>query len=186
MPLRPYHLLLFASVLLPLTPAQRAAEYRLPYPIGDSARLIQGNNGPWGHQGHAAYAFDFVMPVGRPVTAARAGRVVAVEGRFYDGTRKPGEENFVVIQHSDSTFGRYYHLTHDGPRVQVGSLVAVGDTIGNSGNTGASAGPHLHFDVTVGCYQWGCQTAPIRFANAAPDSLIQGGTYRALPGTRHH
>jgi murein DD-endopeptidase MepM/ murein hydrolase activator NlpD len=149
--------------------------------VGDSARLVQGNNGPYGHQGHAAYAFDFIMLIGRPVVASRAGTVVAVEGRFYDGTRKPGEENFVVVQHPDSSFGRYYHLTHDGPRVTVGSAVAAGDTIGRSGNTGASAGPHLHFDVTTGCYQWGCQTIPLRFVNAGADSLTQGTTYRALP-----
>lgn len=175
-----------AIALCPPAEGVGAPGYRLPFPVGDSARLIQGNNGPWGHEGHAAYAFDFVMPIGSPVTAARMGRVIAVEGQFHDGSRKPGEENFVVIQHDDSTFGRYYHLTHDGALVQAGTLVAAGDTIGRSGNTGASAGPHLHFDVTSGCYRWGCQTIPVRFLNATTDTLVQGRTYQALRAAPQH
>lgn len=168
------------------TPAslQRAAlgadsEYSLPFPVGDSARLIQGNNGPWGHSGAAAFAFDFVMPIGSPVTAARPGRVFATEARFVDGNKTPGQENFVVIRHDDGTFARYYHLTQNGVLVAVGSDVARGDTIARSGNTGASAGPHLHFDVTRGCAEWGCQTIRVRFINAGADSLIQGRTYTA-------
>jgi len=157
--------------------------YLLPYPVGDSARLVQGNNGPYGHTGHAAYAFDFLRPIGSAVTAAKAGRVVAVENRYVDASRKPGEENFIVVQHADSTFGRYYHLTNNGALAQVGTLVAAGDTIGRSGDTGASAGPHLHFDVTTGCYRWGCQTVPIGFLNSSGDSLQQGKTYRALPAS---
>jgi murein DD-endopeptidase MepM/ murein hydrolase activator NlpD len=181
-------LLAVSSAVLLLGSRQGAAVpgYRLPFPVGDSAQLIQGNNGPWGHEGAAAYAFDFIMPIGSAVTAARAGQVVAVEGRYFDGTRKPGEENFVVIQHADSSFARYYHLTHNGPRVTVGVSVAAGDTIGLSGTTGASAGPHLHFDVTTGCYRWGCQTIPVRFLNVVADSLTAGATYRARALPEQH
>jgi murein DD-endopeptidase MepM/ murein hydrolase activator NlpD len=153
--------------------------YSLPFPAGDSARLVQGNNGPWGHSGAAAFAFDFVMPIGSPVTAARPGRVFATESRFVDGNKTPGQENFVFIRHDDGTFARYYHLTQNGVLVTVGSAVARGDTIARSGNTGASAGPHLHFDVTRGCAEWGCQTIPVRFINAGADSLIEDRTYTA-------
>lgn len=153
--------------------------YLLPFPAGDSARLIQGNNGPWGHTGHAAYAFDFIMPTGSPVTAARRGRVLAVEERFIDGNRTPGQENYVVVRHADGTFGRYYHLTKDGALSEVGQDVAAAQIIGRSGNTGASAGPHLHFDVTRDCREWGCQTVQIRFRNAGVDSLAQGRYYKA-------
>jgi murein DD-endopeptidase MepM/ murein hydrolase activator NlpD len=164
-------------------PSSRVAQdatYALPFAVGDSARLIQGNHGPWGHSGAAAFAFDFIMPIGSAVTAARAGHVFATESRYRDGNRTPGQENLVVIRHSDGTFGRYYHLTEGGALVAVGAAVALGDTIGRSGDTGASAGPHLHFDVTRGCAEWGCQTIPIRFRNAGADSLVQGRTYRAL------
>jgi murein DD-endopeptidase MepM/ murein hydrolase activator NlpD len=161
--------------------AQTTTRYQLPIPVGDSARLIQGNNGPYGHEGHAAYAFDFILKIGSNVVAARTGVVVAAEERFRDATRKPGEENFVIVHHGDSTYARYYHLTTDGALVGVGDSVHAGDTIARSGDTGASAGPHLHFDVTRGCYRWGCGTIPVAFANVAPDSLIPGRYYHARP-----
>jgi murein DD-endopeptidase MepM/ murein hydrolase activator NlpD len=168
-----------STLSTPARPSADDASYLLPFPVGDSARLIQGNNGPWGHTGHAAYAFDFIMPTGSPVTSARRGRVVAVEEQFIDGNRTPGQENYVVVRHADGTFGRYYHLTKDGVLVDVGQDVAAAQVVGRSGNTGASAGPHLHFDVTRACREWGCQTIQIRFRNAGADSLAQGRYYKA-------
>lgn len=113
--MRGYAVVFVISLFSSLQPAvgrdQEQRSYWLPFPVGDSARLIQGNNGRWGHEGHAAFAFDFVMPIGSPVTAAGSGQVVAVEERYTDGTGTPGEENFVVIRHADSTFTRYYHPT---------------------------------------------------------------------------
>jgi len=153
--------------------------YVLPYQVGVTRELVQGNNGPWGHSGHAAFAFDFIMPIGSPVTAARGGEVVRVEKHFRDGTRVPGEENYIFIRHADGTFGRYYHLTLGGALVDSGARVRRGDLIGRSGSSGASAGPHLHFDVTRGCPTWGCQTVPIMFRNAGSDSLVAGKSYRA-------
>lgn len=178
----------FVSVSCRTTVAREATtspqEYVLPIPSGDSARLIQGNNGPWGHTGVLAYAFDFVMPIGSAVTAARGGRVVGVEARYVDGNRTPGQENYIFIAHGDGTFGRYYHLTQNGVRVHVGDRVASRDTIGRSGNTGASAGPHLHFDITLGCPEWGCQTVPVHFRDVAADSLVAGRFYRAGTSSR--
>src|SRR5687767_5633957 len=159
--------------------AQTKPSYQLPFPAGDSARLIQGNNGPYGHEGHAAYAFDFIMKIGSPVVAARSGIVVATEERFRDATRKPGEENFVIVHHGDSTYARYYHLTTDGAVVDVGDRIRAGDTIARSGDSGAVAAAHLHFDVTRDCFRWGCTTMPVTFANASPDSLVPGRYYHA-------
>jgi len=70
--------------------------YLLPFPVGDSARVIQGNHGTFTHFGHAAYAFDFRMTIGRVVTAMRAGQVIAIEERYIDGNRTPGQENLVL------------------------------------------------------------------------------------------
>lgn len=152
-------------------------EYILPYPVGMHCKLLQGNNGPYGHTGPAEFAYDFQMPLGSPVIAARGGEVVKVVESNNDGTRVPGEENVLVIKHSDGTFGRYYHLTKNGVLPSIGDKVAQGNRIALSGNSGASAGPHLHFDVTKGCYDWGCQTIKIEFKNTRENPLRQGEVY---------
>lgn len=157
--------------------------YLLPFPIGARVYVLQGNNGPWGHTKEIAYAYDFKIPIGSDVCAARSGAVVKVEARFIDGNRTPGQENFIFVDHGDGTFSRYYHLTHDGVLVKVGDHVQAGDKIGKSGDTGASAGPHLHFDVTEKCPEWGCQTIPITFSNASENPLKAQKDYEAVsPG----
>jgi murein DD-endopeptidase MepM/ murein hydrolase activator NlpD len=155
------------------------AGYVLPYPKGASYKLLQGYNGPWGHNGHAEFAYDFQMPIGSPVIAARSGEVVHLVEVHDNGTRKPGQENVVVIKHPDGTFARYYHLTKGGVLVAIGEEVEQGQKIALSGDSGASAGPHLHFDVTKGCYDWGCQTIPIEFEKVKGSPLKQGEVYEA-------
>lgn len=154
--------------------------YILPYPTGTSYKLLQGYNGPYGHKGHAEFAYDFQMAIGAQVVAVRAGEVVHVVESNSDSTRVPGQENVLVIKHSDGTFGRYYHLTKDGSLVSVGEKVTQGKKIALSGDSGASAGAHLHFDVTKGCYEWGCQTIEIKFINSKENPLKQGQVYEAL------
>jgi murein DD-endopeptidase MepM/ murein hydrolase activator NlpD len=158
-----------------------AATYLLPFPIGSTVHVLQGNNGPWGHTKEIAYAYDFKVPIGSDVCAARSGTVAKIEASFTDGNRTPGQENFIFIDHGDGTYSRYYHLTKAGVLVKVGDHVQASDKIGKSGNTGASAGPHLHFDVTEKCPDWGCQTIPISFSNSAENPLQAQKDYEALP-----
>jgi murein DD-endopeptidase MepM/ murein hydrolase activator NlpD len=153
------------------------SEYVLPYAESSKHKLLQGYNGPWGHEAHAAFSYDFQMPIGTPVHAARSGKVVHIEEKFQDATRKPGEENVIVVMHEDGTYGRYYHLTQNGASVEVGDRVKQNQRIGASGDSGASAGPHLHFDVTKDCFEWGCQTIEIKFQNVKENPLKQGQIY---------
>jgi murein DD-endopeptidase MepM/ murein hydrolase activator NlpD len=154
--------------------------FYLPFSKNQESKLIQSWNGPYGHTGHLQYAYDFIMPIGTPVLAAHAGRVVKVEEQYEDNNKTPGKENFVIIDNGNKTYSRYYHLTKNGVLVQVGDKVKINDTIALSGNTGASAGPHLHFDVTKGCYDWGCQTIAFRFKNTSENPLTAGKTYKPL------
>jgi murein DD-endopeptidase MepM/ murein hydrolase activator NlpD len=157
----------------------RDSGYILPFPSGESHELLQGYAGPWGHTGKIEFAYDFKMPIGSAVCAARGGTVVKTEARFRDANRTAGQENYIYIAHGDGTFGRYYHLTADGVLVVVGRKVRAGERIGRSGDTGASAGPHLHFDVTKDCPEWGCQTIPIAFRGVAPNPLVADHVYTA-------
>jgi Membrane proteins related to metalloendopeptidases len=172
--------ILFPTTNIVVNPSLTDDTFILPFPKGASSKLLQGYNGPYGHKDRGEFAYDFQMPIGSTVIASRSGEVVSVVEKNNDNTRVPGEENVVVIKHSDGTFARYYHLTKDGVLVSVGDKVTQGDKVALSGNSGASAGPHLHFDVTKECLEWGCQTVPIKFANAKENPLQAGQVYEPV------
>ena len=125
--------------------------YRAPFA---NARAYLVSQAPPDHFTHidpsSRYAIDFAMPEGSAVHAAREGVVINVAHRFYKGGLAPSsqdEANFVQILHDDGTNAIYAHLQMDSIRVQPGQRVARGEYIANSGNTGFSSGPHLHFAV---------------------------------------
>jgi murein DD-endopeptidase MepM/ murein hydrolase activator NlpD len=169
-------------------PDQATSPYRLPYEVGHGYLVGQGNcslTGPTHFPSSVyKYAYDFLMPIGTPVTAARAGIVIDVESRFFDSTRIVGQENYVFIRQDDGTVARYLHFTHNGPRVSIGDHVAAGQLIGLSGDTGNSLSPHLHFDV-VPCADgsYACVSMPVTFFNTRPhpNGLVEFETYIAEP-----
>ncbi len=55
--------------------------------------------------------------------------------------------NVVRILHDDGTYAVYAHLNWNSIRVKPGDRVVTGQYIADSGNTGLSSGPHLHFAV---------------------------------------
>jgi murein DD-endopeptidase MepM/ murein hydrolase activator NlpD len=96
------------------------------------------------------HAIDIAMPVGTAVHAAREGVVINVaRSHFRSGLQAQNlnEANFVQILHEDGTYAIYAHLQLDTVRVRPGQQVARGERIANSGNTGFTTGPHLHFVV---------------------------------------
>ena len=161
---------------------QTISAYILPWSVGEAHRVDQGNCGSGSHAAGTVvqYAYDFLMPIGTPVIAARSGTVFLVEEGFPDGTRRAGEENYINILHTDATLAGYVHLTENGALVTVGEVVAQGQVIGLSGDTGSSTEPHLHFHVQ-GCD--GCATVPVTFRNTRPhpNGLVPGESYRAEP-----
>jgi murein DD-endopeptidase MepM/ murein hydrolase activator NlpD len=81
---------------------------------------------------------DFITDVGTPVVAA-AGGVVQFAG-FH-----PQYGNMIDIDHGNDLVTRYAHLSK--VLVKEGDLLQRGRRIGESGSTGRSTGPHLHFEV---------------------------------------
>lgn len=161
--------------------SQETSEYVLPYLVGTTYTCIQGYVGRTYHKGVFKYGLDFLMSIGSIVTCARSGRVVFVEESFSDEDFGIEKANVVVVLHTDSTYGRYVHLTKNGALVNLNQTVAQGDTIGLSGSSGYSPKPHLHFDVTKDCPQSNCQTIPICFKNTKPHpyGLVTGESYTA-------
>lgn len=84
-------------------------------------------------------AVDFGVPEGTPVFAAGDGIVTGV----IENDRSRG--NVLKIAHEDSVETLYGHLREI--LVPLGGYVRMGEAVALSGNTGASTGPHLHFEV---------------------------------------
>ncbi len=74
------------------------------------------------------------------IYAAAPGKVV------YSGTL-PIRGLFTLIDHGWGVYSGYAHQEES--KVTPGQEVAAGDLIGIVGNTGRSAGPHLHFEIWV-------------------------------------
>lgn len=169
-------------------PVQSSSRYVLPFPIGETHFIGQGNCTNVSHNDeiNQQFAYDIQMPIGNSIVAVRGGVVVAIEEGFVDGTGKPREENYIVIEHIDNTVSRYIHLTTLGALVDLQETVVQGQVIAISGNTGNSSEPHLHFDVGDGpCtphVQTSCRSLPVNFRNtsAHQNGLIQGQSYTAL------
>jgi murein DD-endopeptidase MepM/ murein hydrolase activator NlpD len=158
--------------------------YRLPYALSSSARVSQAYPVLRTHSGAASqYAIDFAMPIGTDVFAARDGVVIEVASDFFesgtdyevDGPRA----NVVRVLHDDGTMGLYVHLNWNTIRVVPGQRVRRGEYLADSGNTGFSTGPHLHFVVQRN--EGGALVAvPLEFGSpAGPVTLVTGETYTA-------
>jgi len=169
-------------------PDWHASPYVLPYPVGSSHYVSQANCSTGGHRGPYKYSYDFVMPIGTTVTAARAGVVAEIRMKFRDGQPGEGESNWVKIRHADGTIAAYSHLTEKGALVRIGDPVVAGQPIGLSGNTGNTGGlPHLHFHVCPCSEPVDCGTLPVTFRNADPEptGLRAKRKYMALPSTKN-
>jgi murein DD-endopeptidase MepM/ murein hydrolase activator NlpD len=164
-------------------PTSVEAKFVLPYPVGEAYTCSQGFNSTFSHNGTFKYAVDFDMPIGTLVTAARDGRVVYVVQDYSDNDHTVGHENVVIVMHDDSTYARYVHLTTNGALVAENQLLAPGDTVGLSGNSGNSNHPHLHFDVTGTFAGRSDQTIPFDFKNTSPHPIgfEKGIVYEAFP-----
>ncbi len=81
---------------------------------------------------------DFNCPEGTPVLATADGKVLEAG---------PVEKYGIVIrlQSGPSIKTFYAHLAD--VSVKVGQVVHQGEVIGHSGNTGLTAGPHLHYEI---------------------------------------
>ncbi len=84
---------------------------------------------------------DWAVRTGTPVGAVAAGTVDKT------GFDPAGMGNYVWVNHGGGLRTRYQHLS--AISVSVGQQVAAGQTVGLSGSTGKSTGPHLHFSVYV-------------------------------------
>ncbi|GAA3298684.1 M23 family metallopeptidase [Streptomyces cinereospinus] len=109
---------------------------------------------------------DFAVAGGTRVVAAHGGTVVKAGGNGAgDG---PAYGNAVVIKHGNGTYSQYAHLSR--VDVRAGQVVATGQRIALSGNTGNSSGPHLHFEIRTTA-NYGTAIDPVAFLRTKGVSL---------------
>ncbi|MBO5178870.1 MAG: peptidoglycan DD-metalloendopeptidase family protein [Clostridia bacterium] len=104
-----------------------------------------------GYHGTPHKGLDIYAPLNTPIYAAKEGTVVYVNSSGYGG----GWGLYVVIYHGNDDNGnpiytRYAHGCAIAEGIQIGSKVTADTAIMFAGNTGASEGAHLHFEVCVG------------------------------------
>jgi murein DD-endopeptidase MepM/ murein hydrolase activator NlpD len=81
---------------------------------------------------------DIAAKTGTPIAASRPGTVTKASWG--------GSYGYVVfLEHGDGSQTRYAHQSQ--LNVRVGQYVNQGDIVGFVGSTGASTGPHLHFEI---------------------------------------
>ena len=90
------------------------------------------------------WGIDIAAPPGTPVLAAADGVVAAV------GWDPDGYGHYIVVDHGGGWQTLYAHLESaalSGNKMTLGMAVRQGDAIGSLGSSGASTGPHLHFEL---------------------------------------
>ena len=126
-----------------------------------------------GHNG-----IDFGTPLGTAVMATDQGEVVQV------GYEPTGFGHFLLLAHA---WGQSIYAHLNGINVQIGQRVGRGETIGVSGNTGSSSGPHLHFAIRIHPFTrtdgWGGFSDPLPYLNprdvAWPSYMMDVGPQQA-------
>lgn len=92
------------------------------------------------HRAHTGV--DFGAPTGTRVKATGDATVV------FAG-RKGGYGNLVILRHSNGYQTYYAHLSAFASGIRSGRSVSQGQVIAYVGSTGASTGPHLHYEVRI-------------------------------------
>ena len=85
---------------------------------------------------------DWAAPSGTPILAAGDGILEMAE-------RHGGYGNYIRIRHANGFSTAYGHMTRFAPGSKPGAHVKQGQIIGFVGSTGASTGPHCHFEVLI-------------------------------------
>lgn len=90
---------------------------------------------------------DLRAAIGDKVYAIADG-TVAFAGWENPSNHAKGYGLYVALKHTDGTYSKYAHLSK--VMVSTGGKVTKGQIIGYAGQSGGSAGPHLHFELRNG------------------------------------
>jgi murein DD-endopeptidase MepM/ murein hydrolase activator NlpD len=125
-----------------------------PYTINPGSRFGMRRHPKTG-QIKMHHGVDVALPIGTPLIAGADGTIA------HKGSGASGGYT-LLIRHAGNFHTVYYHL-NEPSHLNIGEPVRAGDRVAFSGNTGASTGPHLHFEVRPRSRQWGQTDDPEKF-----------------------
>ena len=114
------------------------------------------------HRAHTGV--DFGAPTGTRVKAT-GDATVAFAGR------KGGYGNLVILRHQSGYETYYAHLSAFAPGIRPGRPIGQGEVIAYVGSTGASTGPHLHYEVRISGSPFNPMT--VKLPGSAPLDVAQ-------------
>lgn len=120
-------------------PGGPAPRFSAPFPCGER----------WTYSHHSAevrLALDFVRSDG--VATNGSLQVASAPGVATRHNQPGGAGLYVVVEHGDGWKTYYFHLSEY--IAADGAWVNRGDPIGRTGSTGASSGPHIHYEQLKG------------------------------------
>ena len=107
-----------------------------------SSRFNPNRRHPITGRVRAHKGIDYAAPTGTPIWAAG-------DGRIEFAGRKGGYGNAVIIDHGKGITTLYGHMSRFAKSSRRGRSVRQGELIGYVGSTGASTGPHLHYEYRI-------------------------------------
>lgn len=93
---------------------------------------------------------------GSPVYASNNGTIISIK------SEKWNYGNSIMIDHGNGYYSLYGHMSRFQRGLKEGTVVARGQVIGYVGATGATTGPHLHFEIR-NCKKYSCVLDPLPF-----------------------
>lgn len=125
-----------------ITPTERAffldTDLRMPLDNSVLTSHYGKRTSPITGREHLHQGIDLAAPEGSKVFACQIGTVsIATYDNIFG--------NYIIIQHENNLQSVYAHLSS--MEVRTGDAVLKGGVIGRVGSTGASTGPHLHFEI---------------------------------------
>ena len=123
-----------------------------------SSHFSRSRRHPILHVARPHEGIDVSAPMGAPIVAPAAGRVIKV-------SRERGYGNVLEIDHGNGIVTKYAHCSRI--VVRAGQRVTRGQVIAHVGNSGLSTGPHLHYEI----HEHGRVVDPLRYVlpEAIPD-----------------
>jgi murein DD-endopeptidase MepM/ murein hydrolase activator NlpD len=114
---------------------------RFAWPVSGTITSPFGwRSSPFGGSPEFHQGLDIAAPTGTTVKASAGGTIIMAQ--WYGGYG-----NYILIDNGGNYSTGYGHLS--AIYVAVGQSVQAGQAIGAVGSTGASTGPHLHFEIRV-------------------------------------